>query len=85
MYIYNNNFGLFTQIVDQNPEYHSTGGYQSVQKLSYSDLNVKILINAFKDLGYKTIDTNAKEQIGIAITQWTVKDAKRCSTNTAFI
>lgn len=68
-----------------DPQYHSTGGYQSVSLHTYQDENIFPLINAFKELGLPEIDQNAGSQIGVMLGQGIVNNGRRVSTNDAFI
>ena len=79
------NSSILFQIVKNNPEYHGTGGYQSVQHFPYTDSNTKIIIDALEELGYDKTDANAANQLGIMDHQWTSKNGTRQSTNVAFI
>ncbi|XP_033209727.1 glucose dehydrogenase [FAD, quinone]-like [Belonocnema kinseyi] len=76
---------LDKDIIEENPEYHATGGYQSVQKFPYTDVNTKIAIEAFQELGYKLTDPNGETQLGVSNAQWTIKNGVRVSTNAGFI
>ncbi|XP_033229609.1 glucose dehydrogenase [FAD, quinone]-like [Belonocnema kinseyi] len=73
------------EILQNNPGYHGTGGYQSVERFSYKDINAQNILKAWQELGYKVLDVNGKEQLGAMISQATVKDGQRQSTNTAYI
>ncbi|KAF3430486.1 hypothetical protein E2986_07082 [Frieseomelitta varia] len=73
------------QIVEDNPLYHNQHGYQSVQRFSYVDINAEILLNAWQELGYKVVDVNAKNQVGVMKVQTTSANGTRQSTNNAFI
>ncbi|KAF3430490.1 hypothetical protein E2986_13928 [Frieseomelitta varia] len=73
------------QIVEDNPLYHNQHGYQSVQRFSYVDINAEILLNAWQELGYKVVDVNAKNQLGVMKAQTTSANGTRQSTNNAFI
>ncbi|XP_033211417.1 glucose dehydrogenase [FAD, quinone]-like [Belonocnema kinseyi] len=72
-------------IINENPGYHATGGYQSVQKYPYTDVNTKIAMEAFEELGYKLTDPNGETQLGVSNIQWTIKNGVRVSTNAGFI
>ncbi|KOX68393.1 Glucose dehydrogenase [acceptor] [Melipona quadrifasciata] len=74
-----------SKIVKDNPRYHKQHGYQSVQQFPYIDTNVEILLNACQELGYKVVDVNAKNQIGVTKVQTTSANGIRQSTNNAFI
>jgi choline dehydrogenase len=68
-----------------NTEYHAVGGLLNVQRFPYKDKNVPLLVDAFQELGYKTVDINAGTQTGVTLLQFTQKDGIRLSTNRAFI
>ncbi|XP_033227028.1 glucose dehydrogenase [FAD, quinone]-like [Belonocnema kinseyi] len=72
-------------VIRDNPGYHATGGYQSIQKYPYTDINSKRVIEAFQELGFKKTDPNGETQLGVSNIQWTVKDGVRVSTNAGFI
>ncbi|KAJ8676548.1 hypothetical protein QAD02_012335 [Eretmocerus hayati] len=74
---------LNPEIVAKNPGEHSTGGYQTVQKVPYKEKD--ILIDAFKELGLKDTDPNSKHQLGVFQMQLTTLNGMRQSTNGAFI
>ena len=48
-------------------------------------MNLKNLMEAWEEIGYKTVDVNAEQQLGAMILQATALDGERQSTNTAFI
>lgn len=57
----------------------------TVERFSYADKNIIMLLNAFRETGLKLVDFNADSQIGTMTTQTTSRDGKRVSTNEAFI
>jgi choline dehydrogenase len=65
--------------------YHGTGGFQSVQVLPYQDINVRALMAAFREIGYRELDFNGAEQEGVMRAQTTTKNGERQSTNSAFL
>jgi choline dehydrogenase-like flavoprotein len=65
--------------------YHGTGGFQSVQTLSYEDINVRALIAAFRETGYRELDFNGADQEGVMRTQTTTINGERQSSNSAFL
>ena len=69
----------------ENPRYHSQGGYQSVERFPYDDINNHILLNAWHELGYEFVDINANNQLGVTILQTTSANGTRQSANKAFI
>ncbi|XP_043522749.1 glucose dehydrogenase [FAD, quinone]-like isoform X1 [Frieseomelitta varia] len=73
------------EIVEDNPLYHNTYGYQSVQEFPYTDDNVEIILNAWQELGYKLVDVNGNNQLGVMNLQTTSANGTRQSTNSAFI
>ncbi|XP_043479398.1 glucose dehydrogenase [FAD, quinone]-like isoform X2 [Leptopilina heterotoma] len=73
------------EIVKQNPGYHGTGGYQSVQRLSHKDQTSKHILQAFQEIGYNSTDLNGANQLGSMRMQATSNNGLRASTNVAFI
>ena len=71
--------------MENNPLYHNQNGYQSVQQFPHTDINTEILLNASQELGYKFVDINAKNQLGVMKLQTTSANGTRQSTNSAFI
>ncbi|KAJ9586301.1 hypothetical protein L9F63_020064, partial [Diploptera punctata] len=65
--------------------YHATGGYLNVQTMPYQDINVRALIAAFREIGYRDVDFNAAEQEGVMRAQTTTRNGERQSANTAFL
>lgn len=68
-----------------NTKYHAVGGLLNVQRFPYQDKNAQLLVDAFHELGYKTVDINGGNQTGVSPLQFTQKDGSRMSTNRAFI
>ncbi|OXU17623.1 hypothetical protein TSAR_011371, partial [Trichomalopsis sarcophagae] len=73
------------EVVKRNPYYHSTGGYQTVEWFDYVDVNTKILLRGWQEIGYRLVDANAAEQLGVVHIQSTANNGARQSTNGAFI
>ena len=71
--------------MENNPEYHNKGGYQTVERISYEDVNIKKLIKALEEIGYNSVEINAEKQLGAMILQASSKSGERQSTNNAFI
>lgn len=69
----------------KNPYYHKEGGYQSVERFPYTDVNTEILLNAWRELGHESVDSNAKSQLGVMKLQMTSARGMRQSTNSAFV
>jgi len=65
--------------------YHGTGGFQSVQNLPYQDINIKALIAAFREIGYRELDFNGADQEGVMRAQTTTRNGERQSANVAFL
>lgn len=76
---------LDPEVVKENPRYHSQGGYQSIERFPYNDINNDILLNAWQELGYELVDVNANNQLGVMNLQTTSANGTRQSTNKAFI
>lgn len=53
--------------------------------MSYQDIHTKNLLKASKEMGYKSVDVNGKQQIGAMVLQTTSDEGKRQSSNNAFI
>ena len=68
-----------------NTRYHSRGGLLPVAKFPYTDENIPIMIRGFQDLGYKVVDFNADQVLGVSHLQGTQFSGKRGSTNAAFL
>ncbi|PSN57110.1 hypothetical protein C0J52_01296, partial [Blattella germanica] len=71
--------------IANDTKYHSTGGYQPVERFPYQDSTVKSLYEAFKEMGNPPVDINGAKSTGVMIAQTTSKDGKRASTNKAFL
>uniref|UniRef100_A0A2A4JMY6 Glucose-methanol-choline oxidoreductase N-terminal domain-containing protein n=1 Tax=Heliothis virescens TaxID=7102 RepID=A0A2A4JMY6_HELVI len=76
-----NNLNLEAKDID----YHSVGGPLNVERFTYTDPNVVMLVKAFHEKGFPLVDFNGRRQIGTMTTQTTTRDGKRVSTNDAFI
>ncbi|XP_060816839.1 glucose dehydrogenase [FAD, quinone]-like [Bombus pascuorum] len=73
------------EVVKKNPYYHKEGGYQSVERFPYTDVNAEILLNAWRELGHESVDSNAKSQLGVMKLQMTSARGMRQSANGAFV
>ncbi|OAD62860.1 Glucose dehydrogenase [acceptor] [Eufriesea mexicana] len=74
-----------SEIVKENPHFHNRGGYQTVERNPYLDINAEIILSAFQELGYEQVDVNAGRQLGVMNAQLTTNNGVRQSTNDAFI
>lgn len=70
-----------------NTKYHAVGGYQSVGRFPYQDKNVRSVIEAFKEVGYKEMDYNANpaKVPGVMLVQAFQENGERRSSNRAFL
>ncbi|KAF2878936.1 hypothetical protein ILUMI_27240 [Ignelater luminosus] len=66
------------------PNYHRTGGYQSIEQTSTSAL-ANAFIQAGQELGYQITDYNSPQQIGFSPIQITTSFGRRASTATSFL
>ncbi|XP_072946590.1 glucose dehydrogenase [FAD, quinone]-like isoform X2 [Epargyreus clarus] len=66
-------------------KYHGYDGPLNVERFSYIDQNVVMLVKAFNEKGLPLTDFNGRNQFGTMVTQTTTKDGMRASTNRAFI
>ncbi|PSN34475.1 Glucose dehydrogenase [FAD, quinone] [Blattella germanica] len=71
--------------ISKNKEYHHTEGFQSVSRFPYQDEIVIHLTEAYKEIGLKHVDYNAKQQTGYMVAQATQENGERRSTNKAFL
>lgn len=71
--------------MENNHHYHSTGGYHSVETLSYQDQHTKNLMEASKQMGFRVLDVNGNQQLGAMVLQTTSNRGRRQSSNKAFI
>ncbi|CAG9792400.1 unnamed protein product [Diatraea saccharalis] len=65
--------------------YHGVDGPLTVERFTYLDKNVAMIVKAFHETGLPLVDFNGEQQIGTMTTQATSKDGKRMSSNSAFI
>ncbi|XP_063371753.1 glucose dehydrogenase [FAD, quinone]-like isoform X1 [Cydia amplana] len=65
--------------------YHGVDGPLNVERFTFVDPNVAMLVKAFHETGLPLVDFNGQRQIGTMITQTTSRDGKRVSANKAFI
>ncbi|XP_054004437.1 glucose dehydrogenase [FAD, quinone]-like [Hylaeus anthracinus] len=65
--------------------YHSTGGLQTVEYFKYRTPVVDYLMKAGPEMGYEVVDSNGPKQTGFMVSQSTVRDGLRCSTEKAFL
>lgn len=76
---------LDREVVKNNPNYHGTGGYLSVETFPFLTEQGKILLSAYQERGHNLTDSNAARQMGVTISQLTTNRNSRSSTNIAFI
>ena len=65
--------------------YHGANGPLTVSKPSYISGGSKAFLEAAKELGFKELDYNGREQLGFSQAQQTVKNGVRWSTAQAFL
>ncbi|XP_025204501.1 glucose dehydrogenase [FAD, quinone]-like [Melanaphis sacchari] len=66
-------------------DYHGQDGLLSVTDVPYKTPIAKAFVDAGSQIGLPVIDVNGEKQVGINYLQVTMKDGRRCSTNTAFL
>ncbi|KAK9753158.1 GMC oxidoreductase [Popillia japonica] len=69
----------------QDPEYHRQGGYLGVQDVDSKTKAVAAFVEAMQEFGYKYVDYNGKEQIGVSYMHATLRNGKRASAYNAFL
>lgn len=65
--------------------YHGYGGPLTVSKSSYVTPISKVFVEAAKELGYSERDYNGASQVGVSLTQHTIRNGVRWSTAKAFL
>ena len=65
--------------------FHGVGGPLTVTKASFMTGGAKVILEGTRELGFKELDYNGKEQLGFSKTQQTVKNGARWSTARAFL
>ncbi|XP_050440620.1 glucose dehydrogenase [FAD, quinone]-like isoform X2 [Adelges cooleyi] len=68
-----------------DPGYHGHNGLLSINNVPFRTPIAKAFVDSGNEIGLPIIDYNGKHQIGINYLQATMKNGRRCSTNTAFI
>lgn len=68
-----------------SPEYHSQGGYLTVESQPNPRPIAELFVKAGKYLGYSENDPNGPTQSGFSIPQGTTRHGSRCSTSKAFL
>lgn len=76
---------LDKEVVKENPDYHRTGGYLTVESYPFTPEIRDFLQKAFQEIGYSAKDANAAGQLGLSFGQQTTNNRIRQSANTAFI
>ncbi|XP_024086351.1 glucose dehydrogenase [FAD, quinone]-like isoform X2 [Cimex lectularius] len=66
-------------------EYHSTGGYLTIQEAPWQTPLAAAFVKAGVEMGYENRDINGEKQTGFMIAQGTVRRGARCSTSKAFL
>ncbi|KAF2903275.1 hypothetical protein ILUMI_02911, partial [Ignelater luminosus] len=65
--------------------YHNTNGYLSVQDIPYRTESVHAFVRAAQEVGYRYVDYNGENQMGVSYVQATERDGLRCSAEKAFL
>ncbi|NP_001155085.1 glucose dehydrogenase-like venom protein isoform X1 [Nasonia vitripennis] len=73
------------EVLRKNPDYHSTGGYLTVEGYQHTGVNSQAIKEAWKELGLEEVDYNTDNQIGTSRMQTTKIHGAKQSTNGAFI
>ncbi|CAG7816615.1 unnamed protein product [Allacma fusca] len=68
-----------------NNEYHSAGGYLTVQEAPWRTPLATAFVEAGMEMGYENRDGNGEFQSGFMIAQGTIRRGSRCSAAKAFI
>ncbi len=73
------------RLTDGDGEFHGVGGPLIVDKAKYVTPGARAFVDGAKEIGFKEIDYNGQSQIGVSLTQQTVKNGARWSTAQAFL
>ncbi|XP_047740953.1 glucose dehydrogenase [FAD, quinone] [Hyalella azteca] len=73
------------RITPENTAYHGVGGPMTVESKRYGTPLAKAYLDAGRELGYPSLDTNAASQMGFNTPDVTVKDGLRQSAAESFI
>ncbi|XP_017779966.1 PREDICTED: glucose dehydrogenase [FAD, quinone]-like [Nicrophorus vespilloides] len=66
-------------------DYHSSGGYLTVQESPWRTPLVLAFVEAGQEMGYDNRDINGERQDGFMVAQGTIRRGTRCSTAKAFL
>ncbi|KAL3271333.1 hypothetical protein HHI36_021821 [Cryptolaemus montrouzieri] len=65
--------------------YHGQGGYLSIEDVPYRSESAHAWVRACQEAGYKYVDYNGKQQLGVSYVQGTIRQGRRCSVEKAFL
>ncbi|GJQ78182.1 hypothetical protein Trydic_g2512 [Trypoxylus dichotomus] len=69
----------------QDPGYHNKRGYLGVQDVSLKTESSNAFVKAMEEFGYKYVDYNGKDQMGVSYVHATNRNSKRASAYNAFL
>lgn len=70
----------------ETSQYHSSGGYLTIERYKFLDTQVKMIINGAKELGYnEQLDFNGKDIAGFGVLHATTRNGRRCNTAKGFL
>ncbi|XP_051172417.1 glucose dehydrogenase [FAD, quinone]-like [Leptopilina boulardi] len=68
-----------------NSKYHNSGGYLTLENSQYMDASIASVFEALLEMGFKNVDVNGEDQLGVTKLQTSTKNGIRQSTNKAFL
>lgn len=68
-----------------DPTYHGTDGYLSITYAPYHTKIASSLVQAGQEMGYKYVDYNGKEMVGISYSQASLRNGVRDSSSRAYL
>ena len=71
--------------IAKNSQFHGTGGPQAIQRFTTRSENVDHIHKGFIELGYKDVDVNTEDLLGVTLLQFMAQKGERWSTNRAYI
>ncbi|CAH1113137.1 unnamed protein product [Psylliodes chrysocephalus] len=74
-----------SHVAKGEPGYRGTGGYLTVNDVKWHTKLRDVYVEACQELGYKYVDYNGKEQIGVSNIQATTRSGLRCSAEKSYL
>lgn len=69
----------------QDKKYHNQGGYLNVEDVPYRSKSAEAFVEAAQERGYKFVDYNGPDQLGVSFVHGNLKNGIRHSAESAFL